>query len=576
MTAQDSTVPPERGVRQQRRAGRTSCRRPLHEGSRRGVRVVGDGLALVVVLMALALPSRPEDLRPLALVTVPMELVLGGAVLLILPAGSRRVVSAGLGVLLGVLSVVKLLDLGFATALARPFDPVLDLPLLDDAVRLLTATSGRAASVGAGILAVVVGVAIIAASTCAVRRLTLAALRWRAATTRLLTVATVGWLTISLAGVQFAPGIPLAASSETRLAASEAVGVVRGLSDRRDFEREAAVDAYEGVPGDQLLTALRGKDVLITFVESYGRSALTDPRIDSSLDRSLDRATMNLSAAGFGSRSAYLTSSTAGGGSWLAQGTFLSGLWVDNQSRYSNLVASDRLTLPSAFARAGWRTVAVAPGTTRAWPEAAFYGYQGVYDDAGLDYHGPSFSWAAMPDQYTLATFQRLERSAGHDPVMAVMPLVSSHAPWAPVPTMIDWSVAGDSSRYASMAGPNYPPEAILTRDPDQVRADYARAVDYSMTSVISYVRRYGDDNLVVIILGDHQPSPVVTGTDAGRDVPISVVSKDQSVLARINGWRWSPGLRPAVDAPVWRMDAFRDRFLTAFGPQRASGDQHR
>jgi hypothetical protein len=39
-------------------------------------------------------------------------------------------------------------------------------------------------------------------------------------------------------------------------------------------------------------------------------------------------------------------------------------------------------------------------------------------------------------------------------------------------------------------------------------------------------------------------------------------------VLDRVAGWGWTDGLRPAADAPVWRMDAFRDRFLTAFGPQ--------
>ncbi len=537
---------------------------------------VGDGVALVVVLVALALPTRLGDADVLALVTVPIELVIGGALMLILPATARRVSSVGLGVVLGVLTVLKLLDLGFSTALARPFDPVLDLGLLGDAVRLLSATSGGPGALGVAIVAIVLVVATVAASAAAVCRLTSAAVRRRPAATRAVTVAALGWLTIWLAGIQLAPGIPVAVSAETRLAATEAVGVVRGLSDRRDFEREATVDAFAGVPSDQLLTALRGKDVVLVFVESYGRSALTDPRIDSGLDRSLDRDTAALAAGGFGSRSAYLTSSTAGGGSWLAHATLLSGLWIDNQSRYRELVASHRLTLTAAFARAGWRTVAVAPGTTGAWPEASFYGYEGVYDDAHLGYRGPSFSWATMPDQYTLSRFQQLERSGAHAPVMAVVPLVSSHAPWAPVPTMIDWSVAGDGTRYAAMAGPNYPPEAILTRDPAVVRADYARAVDYSMQSVISYLRTYGDDNLVMIILGDHQPSPVVTGQQAGRDVPITIVAKDQAVLSRIADWGWSPGLRPADDAPVWRMDAFRDRFLAAFGPSRDPGGQHR
>ena len=36
--------------------------------------------------------------------------------------------------------------------------------------------------------------------------------------------------------------------------------------------------------------------------------------------------------------------------------------------------------------------------------------------------------------------------------------------------------------------------------------------------------------------------------------------------MQRIAGWGWQDGLRPSPDAPVWRMDTFRDRFLQAFG----------
>jgi len=35
--------------------------------------------------------------------------------------------------------------------------------------------------------------------------------------------------------------------------------------------------------------------------------------------------------------------------------------------------------------------------------------------------------------------------------------------------------------------------------------------------------------------------------------------------LDRIAGWGWQVGLAPRPDAPVWPMDAFRDRFLTAY-----------
>jgi hypothetical protein len=68
-------------------------------------------------------------------------------------------------------------------------------------------------------------------------------------------------------------------------------------------------------------------------------------------------------------------------------------------------------------------------------------------------------------------------------------------------------------------------------------------------------------------MLGDHQPHSYVTGDNPGHDVPISVIAQDRSVMRRISGWGWQGGLHPAPDAPVWPMDTFRDRFLTAYGP---------
>jgi hypothetical protein len=47
--------------------------------------------------------------------------------------------------------------------------------------------------------------------------------------------------------------------------------------------------------------------------------------------------------------------------------------------------------------------------------------------------------------------------------------------------------------------------------------------------------------------------------------VPITIVARDRGVLDRIASWGWTDGLRPGPQAPVWKMDAFRDKFLTAF-----------
>ena len=100
------------------------------------------------------------------------------------------------------------------------------------------------------------------------------------------------------------------------------------------------------------------------------------------------------------------------------------------------------------------------------------------------------------------------------------------------------------------------------------MRTEYRRSIEYSVTSLIYYVAKYGNDNTVLVFLGDHQPAPIVTGDNASRDVPIAIVAHDPAVLDRISGWGWQEGLKPGPKAPVWRMDTFRDRFLTAYGPK--------
>jgi Sulfatase len=343
------------------------------------------------------------------------------------------------------------------------------------------------------------------------------------------------------------------------------------LQDRRAFEAEAAKDAFAGVPADRLLAGLRGKDVVFGVVESYGRSALENPKLAATIDPALQVSAAELTRAGFTARSAYLTSSTYGGGSWLAHATFQSGLWIDHQQRYRQLTAGTRLTLTKAFQRAGWHTAAIEPGNTKAWPEADFYGYDEVYDSRNLGYRGPRFGWSRMPDQYALAQFQRtVYARPDRAPLMAEVSLTSSHTPWAPTPVHVDWDAVGDGSVYGPVAAAGKK-KADVWKSTGKVRTEYARAVAYSVGSLTSWAATYGDENLVLVFFGDHQASPTISGRDASHDVPITIAAKDPAALDRIAGWGWQDGIRPDSDAPVWRMDSFRDRFLTAFAEPNPS-----
>jgi hypothetical protein len=536
------------------------------------VRTVASGfltvLACLLVWFALVAPNRIDDLTLIAFARIPLEGLVLVAIIVVLPARARPVVAGGVGLALGLLAVVKVIDMGFFATIDRPFNPVSDWAYFGSGVDLLADAIGssgaRAAAVAAGVLALVV----LLLMPLAVVRLTRLAAHHRNGSIRV--VAGLGglWVLSAVLGGQLVPGAPIASASAAGLAYDQVREIRSGAQVKATLAEAVLGDPFRYRAGADLLTGLRGKDVVIAFVESYGRVAVQDSQVSGGVGDVLDAGTAALSAAGLASRSAFLTSSTFGGISWLAHATFHSGLWIDNQTSYDQVLASDRLTLAGAFKRAGWRTVDVVPSNGENWNEGkAFYGYDKVYDYRNLGYKGRSHSYATMPDQYTLAVLQRLELApTDRGPVMVEVDLVSSHTPWTPRPRLIDWSDIGDGSVFRRSPAVGGSPDAVW-RDGDQVRAAYGQAIEYTLSSLISFMQEYGDDDLVLILVGDHQPAAIVSGPGAGHDVPISIIAGDGAVLDQIADWGWQDGMRPDPAAPVWPMDAFRDRFLTAFGP---------
>jgi hypothetical protein len=520
-------------------------------------------LAGLIVFAALVMPNRIEQVTSDAFLRIPVEGIVAAVVLLVMPPRGRRILAVALGVLLAMMTILNFFDIGFYAVLMRPFDPVLDWPFFGNGLDFVTQSFGRAGQIGAVVATVLVVAAVFTLMTLAVARLSRIAARHRTVTMGGVSVVAAVWVVFALLGAQLVPDLPVASKSTASLTFDRARQAGVSLRDEAAFKKLAAVDNFRDTPDDRLLTALRGKDIMLAYIESYGRTAVEHPEVAAALDE----GTRRLKAAGFASRSGWLTSPTTGGGSWLAHSTLQSGLWINNQQRYRALVSSDRLTLTSAMRRANWWTVGMKPGNDRTWPEGGFYGFERVYDVRNLGYKGPKFGWSSMPDQYTLSMFQRSEAAtAGRGPLAGEITFTSSHSPWAPVPKIIGWDAIGDGSVYHQIIKEADPVEEVW-KDPDRVRASYRRTVEYSVESLVAYAEAFGNDNLVLIFLGDHQPAPIITGENASRDVPISIVARDPAVLDRIAAWRWNDGIRPTEQAPIWRMDAFRDKFLTAFGP---------
>ncbi|AYG02309.1 sulfatase [Gryllotalpicola protaetiae] len=532
--------------------------------SRRRLRP-GTAVAVALLVLIPLVPGLLAARRAAAMIALPAESIVAVIVLALLPWRAARVAVAVLfGVLVGAGLLAAAADFGFEQSLDIPFDPS-DSPQLIDAFGVLRS------SIGAGwAVAVLVGVVLLALTVMAT--LAWAGLRVAAAVRArprpggaTLVAVAAAWGVLALVGVSIIPGRPVAASASIGAIGQAAQQAAETRTAVARLPAEITSDAYAGLPPSQLLTALRGKDVVFAFVESYGQVAVQGTGFSKGVDRTLHAGQAQLDADGYSAQSAWLTSPTFGGLSWLAHSTLQTGLWVDKQPIYSKVIRSTRFTLSDAFHNAGWKTVSDVPSDAQPWPfGTSFYHYDELLTANNVGYQGPRFGYARIPDEYTWKYFADHELAGPHQPVMAEVDLVSSHTPWAPLPQPVPWSAVGDGSIYGPQPAEGDSAEDVW-RSAAGVQQAYAQSVQYSLGSLFDFLHNVDDPNLVVIALGDHQPAAIVSGAHANHDVPIGIISKDPSVMKAIASWHWQSGIRPSPTAPLERMDAFRDRFLAAF-----------
>ncbi|PYE84866.1 sulfatase [Pseudoroseicyclus aestuarii] len=503
-------------------------------------------LALGVMLLHLVIvmPSHPAGLTLGRFLRPTWELPVVLLALALAPGRWLRALAVALALALVLLRVS---NLGTYAAFSRPFNPLLDMHLLVSGWALLASSVGRGealAAIGATLLALAALGALLWACLAPLRRLGPGGRG-----------GVLAMPALALAAAAILPGWrPFAA---TPVVLSQIEGMTRGVADLEAFT-EALRE--EPVPAPRF-AALGERDVILAFVESYGRSWLDDPDFARTSIPRLEAVENGLAGAGWHVSSAWMAAPTRGGQSWLSHGTLLSGLWVDSQIRYDRLMTSDRASLNRLFGRAGWRTGAAMPAITLDWPEAGWFGYDTTLDAAGLGYRGQPFDWVTMPDQYTWTAMDRLLRAPGPD--MVEMALLTSHAPWTPLPRLVPWEAIGEGRIFDGTQRDGGTPREVWS-DPETIRAQYSASLDYALEVAGQYIARQDEDALF-ILLGDHQPAPLLTGQGAPPDVPVHIITRDASLLTRLTGGYFRPGMIPEAASPVLPMQAFRAMMTSVF-----------
>lgn len=527
-------------------------------------------LAAALLFCVLVLPNHPGTMRLTALGRFPLELpvLLAGMIAL----GRKTGVPAILALILTLTVVLKLADYGMFVAYNRPFNPILDAFLIDAGFGLLRDSVGTAQAILSAALAIIGLILLYFALLHSLRLWSRVVARGRVRLAA--SVIALGFASITIVDAGHAlkywslEKSPPGTSWTTRLSFKRATEMRATAADLVAFRSRALDDPYAGAAN--LFDRLGQSDVLLIYIESYGRSSFENPLYNDTHLATLRAAQAPLTAAGFAQRSGWLTSPTSGGQSWLAHGTLSSGLWTSDNGRYNAMLTSGRQSLFHLAQASGFRTNSVMPAITLPWPESDLMGFDQVFAAKDLPYRGERFNWITMPDQFTLAAYSAL-LSDDPRPDFTQIALISSHAPWVPIPPVIDWNDVGDGSIFSQWATSGPTPREVW-KDRDKVREQYRIAIDYALGVTLAHVAQLGADAPLVIVLGDHQPAGFVAQIDS-KDVPIHMIGPPE-LIDRIEAWGWTPGLIPDPDLPAWPMDSFRNRFIEAFtsASPRAAG----
>ena len=551
----------------------------------------------------LLLPDSPEQFTDRSWLRIPVELPFIMLFLVMMQGRFQRLACLLVVAALAALTLLRLGDIGAQAAFGRRFSPLVDWQLFGSGWQVVTDTVGKTEA------AVVAGVSLLGLLiVCAIiyigfKRLPQLSTTVRVRLAVLSAVMLVTWAALQSFGSPVQKNQIFSANLVPELSSR-----IQRMRDEVVYQAKFAIELKQdplvdtslfakgpvpnsgvhtdgpsvstlspgivgkltnaSIPGTSLgmrpdFAALQGRDVLIMFVESYGRSFLSDDLFSNAAQSKLTEFNDTLTESGLSARSSWLTSPIRGGRSWLAHATFMSGLDVGNHARFQKLVTSERVSLNRLFSAAGWKTVAVMPSVTVPWPTSVWYGYDEVYNAERMAYEGEDFGWVTMPDQYTLSAFEYNIRQPSEQPVMAEFGLISSHAPWTPLPHKVSWDAVGDGAVFdgSQRSGDA---ASIIWQDRDRIRTQYAESLDYSLDIISEYLARHADDALVIIV-GDHQPASVIAGWAPTADVPVHIVSSSEALLDRLPEGQFVEGMLPASDGVSMHMGSMRELLGTRF-----------
>ncbi|HJY96223.1 MAG TPA: CDP-alcohol phosphatidyltransferase family protein, partial [Streptosporangiaceae bacterium] len=205
--------------------------------TRRALRLAITVLSVVIVWGVLVAPDRAYQLTPAAFARIPVEGLVLVAIALVLPAWPRRIVAAVAGILFGLFTLVKILNMAFNLEIGKAFNPVFGWVDIGPAIGVVRDTIG-ATRTNIALAALWLGlILLVGAITAATIHITTVAARQRRDTVRGLAALTAVWALCAGLSLQLVPGSQVASASAAGLVVAQVRSTQGALRDERRFEK---------------------------------------------------------------------------------------------------------------------------------------------------------------------------------------------------------------------------------------------------------------------------------------------------------------------------------------------------
>lgn len=304
----------------------------------------------------------------------------------------------------------------------------------------------------------------------------------------------------------------------------------------------------ESPPLNSDLKVLAGAEVKVMFLESYGATTYERDDLFNVIHPARQDLEQAANAQGRQVLSAFVKAAAFGGASDLSHLSFLSGIDLTDPIRHDLLITTDRPTILDTFERAGYRTIGLYPAMSWDWPEVSFYSFDHYHDAPSLDYRGPKFGLWWLPDQFSLARINEMYPPDPDDkPRFLFYPTITTHIPFRPTPPyQPDWSLVTTDKPYSDEATAKAMDDAI---DWHGLFQGYINTINYTFRWLAGYQALPESSGSIQILLGDHQPAGGITGPNATWNVPVHIITSNETIAERLRLRGFSDGVNPRQES---------------------------